>query len=138
MLTPTHHRAWIFIGIGAAGFALQLSVLHGLTAGFRVSPALATAVAVELALLHNFIWHERWTWADRTGSTQAAAWRRLLRFHGSNGLVSLAGNLILTPMAAAAGLPMLFANAIAVGACAAMNFVAADRLVFGAAGDAAS
>ena len=126
----------MFIGIGAAGFAVQLSVLQGLTAGLSVPPALATAVAVELALLHNFIWHERWTWADRTSSSRAAAWRRLLCFHGSNGIVSLTGNIVLTPIAAAAGLPVLLANALAVAACAAMNFVAADRLVFRVSGAA--
>ncbi len=25
----------------------------------------ATALAVEMAVLHNFFWHRRWTWADR-------------------------------------------------------------------------
>ena len=28
--------------------------------------ALATALAVEAALLHNFVWHQQVTWRDRT------------------------------------------------------------------------
>ena len=55
----------------------------------------ATALAVELAVLHNFVWHERFTWKDRAGGPWRAVVRRLLRFHAGNGLVSLLGNLAL-------------------------------------------
>jgi putative flippase GtrA len=57
---------------------------------------------------------------------------RLLRFHLSNGLVSIAGNLAL--MAWLCGewqVPTLAANGIAIVACSLVNFVLADRWVFG-------
>ena len=38
------------------------------------SPTRGHGLAVEAAILHNFLWHERWTWSDR-----AAAGRRLDR-----------------------------------------------------------
>ena len=58
-------RRWcVFNGIGLAGAAVQLAVLWMLLAA-RVHYLPATLLAVEAALLHNFLWHERWTWSDR-------------------------------------------------------------------------
>lgn len=90
----------------------------------------ATALAVEAAVLHNFVWHERWTWADRLGDNRTP-WARLARFHLVNGGVSLAGNLALMPLLVHfCGVPAVPANAVAVVACAAVNFAGADRFVF--------
>ena len=56
-------RRWcVFNGIGLAGAAVQLAVLWMLLAA-RVHYLPATILAVEAALLHNFLWHERWTWS---------------------------------------------------------------------------
>jgi len=122
-------RFWIFNAVGLLGFAVQLTVLALLLhAGAQY--LVATAVAVEAAVLHNFFWHERWTWADRRGSDGRL--RRLLRFQAVNGVVSLIGNLLLMRLLTGAlGLPPVAANVIAVAACAAINFAGSDRLVFG-------
>ena len=50
--------------MGLIGFALQLGVL-ALLLRLGLHYLAATALAVELAVLHNFAWHERWTWRDR-------------------------------------------------------------------------
>lgn len=118
-----------FNTVGVLGFAVQLAVLALLTRG-GVHYLAATAIAVEAALLHNFAWHERWTWRERASKGRARA-LRLARFHALNGVVSLAGNLLL--MAALVGaldVPPIPANAIAVTVCAMVNYFAADRLVF--------
>ena len=59
-------RVPAFVAVGAIGFLLQLGSLAFLTmvAGWPYGPA--TASAVQLAVIHNFLWHERWTWRDRT------------------------------------------------------------------------
>jgi putative flippase GtrA len=89
--------------------------------------ALATCLAVEAALLHNFAWHERWTWAGCTMGTPA---RRLARFHVSNGLTSIAGNAALTTMLVHAGAPLVLANLVAVLTCALLNYASAVLWVF--------
>ena len=53
-----------FNGVGAIGFALQLALL-ALLLRLGLHYLAATALAVELTILHNFAWHERWTWRDR-------------------------------------------------------------------------
>ena len=120
-------RAARFVGVGVGGFAIQGLVLYGLTAA-GLPYLLATAVAVEAAVLHNFLWHERWTWEDRPAHRRLARW---LRFNGSTALISIGGNVVL--MAIFAGwlrLPLLMANTLAVATLSVLNFVAADSLVF--------
>jgi putative flippase GtrA len=88
----------------------------------------ATALAVEASVLHNFIWHRRWTWADRPESSAALA---LLRFNGTNGATSLAGNLALMLLfVGLLKLNPLAANMITIGICSVVNFALADRFVF--------
>lgn len=118
-----------FNGVGVAGFALQLGLLAALLCA-GVHYLVATALAVEAAVLHNFAWHERWTWRDRpaTGRSRLA---RLWRFHALNGLVSLVGNVaLMRVLVGAFAMPAIPANLIAVLACSLVNYLASDRLVF--------
>jgi len=122
-------RFWRFNAVGVLGFAVQLGLL-ALLVRADVHYLVATAIAVEAAILHNFAWHERWTWADRSGERPSRL-AQLARFHVVNGGVSLAGNLALMPiLVRTAGLPIIAANVVAVLACAVVNFYGADRLVF--------
>ena len=118
-----------FNSVGVAGFALQIAVLAALLHG-GVHYLAATALAVECAILHNFLWHERWTWRDRPAAGRGRL-HRLWRFHALNGLVSLIGNVALMRLfVGTVGLPPIPANLLAVLACALVNYFASDRLVF--------
>lgn len=125
------NRVSAFVVVGAIGFAVQMGVLLWLSSILQWPYPVATAVAVEIAVLHNFAWHERWTWGDRAVTDGGMA-RRLLRFHLGTGLTSLVGNVVVT--AAAVELlhaPTLLANVCAVAATSLANFLVADRWVFG-------
>jgi putative flippase GtrA len=119
---------WIkFNVVGALGIGVQLGVLFVLMR-LRLNYLLATALAVEAAVLHNFLWHERFTWADR-GRNPAG--KRLLRFNCTTGAISIAGNLLLMSLLAGeAHLPTMLANAISIAACSLVNFLVSDRWVF--------
>jgi len=117
-----------FNAVGVLGFAVQLGVLALLIRG-GLHYLAATALAVEAAILHNFAWHQCWTWKDRAATVERR--RRLLRFHLVNGAVSMAGNLVLMPLLVGmVGLAVLPSNLIAVIVCALANFGGADRFVF--------
>ena len=122
---------WIkFNLVGAIGIGVQLAALWCLTA-LGVSYMVATASAVETAVLNNFLWHERFTWADRAGGRSREAAIRLLRFNLSNGAVSIGGNLLLMRLLVGeAHLQALVANLISIAACSLVNFVVSDRWVF--------
>jgi len=123
---------WIaFNFVGVMGFLVQMSTLFLLVhmAGVHYLPA--TALAVETALLHNFFWHEKWTWADRASASRKGWFRRLVYFHLANGLVSIVGNVLLMRFfVGTLEMHYLPANMIAIAMCAVLNFLAGDRLVF--------
>ena len=120
-----------FYTVGAAGIIVQLAALALFKSGLGFNYLLATSLAVEFALLHNFFWHERWTWGSRTLASRSGWIGRLLRFHLTNGVFSILGNMAF--MAILVGrlrVPYLAANVIAIALCSALNFLAADRFVF--------
>jgi len=124
-------RWLVFNLVGAIGVLLQLSVLALLTRGLNVHYLVATACAVEAAVLHNFAWHERWTWADRARGGMAAKMARLGRFHLTNGALSLAGNvLLMTLFVEKFCMSYAPANLLAIGICSCLSFFAGDRLVY--------
>jgi putative flippase GtrA len=121
-------RSLAFAAVGALGLGCQLAALHALVmAGAPV--AVASALAVAAAVVHNFLWHRQWTWRDREGAWPA----QLVRFAGLNGAISLAGNVVVTSALVSAGVPLVAANLAAVALCGLANFVLADRAVFLAA-----
>jgi dolichol-phosphate mannosyltransferase len=126
-------RHWLkFNLVGLLGFALQTAVLFLLThTAYSISYLAATAVAVELAVLNNFLWHQRWTWSDRPSPTKKETWRRLAKFNVTTGLVSLVGNLVLMSILVGRfGLAITSANLITVVACSFLSFFLADRIAF--------
>ena len=118
--------------VGLLGFTLQTAVLFLLThTAHSISYLAATAVAVELAVLNNFMWHQRWTWSDRPAQTRKETWRRLAKFNVTTVLVSLVGNLVLMSILVGRfGLPVTSANVITVAACSLLSFFLADRIAF--------
>lgn len=89
-------RRWrIFNLVGLVGFSVQLLTLFFLKSVAGLDYRVATACAVQIAVLHNFIWHEHLTWADVVRSFSGGVWSRLLCFHAANGFVSLFGNVAL-------------------------------------------
>jgi putative flippase GtrA len=120
-----------FAGVGAIGFAVQLALVALLAGGARLPTALATALAVELTVLHNFAWHECWTWRDRAHGAPDRLFMRLARFHAGTGIVSLAGNVAITVIVVEwFGVTTVVANACAVALLGILNFFVADRFVF--------
>lgn len=128
---PTARRWLIFNAVGAIGIVVQFATLAVLVSiiGFHYLPA--TFIAVEAAILHNFLWHERWTWADRAAQPGGNACARLMRFHLANGIISLLGNMLLmTLFVEHLSLHFMPANALAIAICSTLNFFAGDRFVY--------
>jgi putative flippase GtrA len=124
---------WLkFNAVGLLGFALQTSALFILThTALPIGYLAATAIAVELAVLNNFVWHQRWTWRDRPSASSWETLRRLATFNVTNGLVSIAGNLVfMSILVGRFRLPVAGANLLSVAACSILNFILADRIAF--------
>lgn len=126
--SPSGLVRWLkFNAVGAIGIGVQLAVLTALKSGLGLNYLLATALAVEATVLHNFLWHERFTWADRPAADRL---KRLLKFNLTTGLFSIGGNIVFTKLLVNAGVGYLPADATSIALCSIINFALNDRLVF--------
>jgi putative flippase GtrA len=121
---------WIrFNAGGFYGFLLQLLLLTLLSR--RLPLWSATAIAVEAAVLHNFVWHELFTWRERHVAEWESVFHRVMRFQIANGFVSLTGNVLITVfLRNRFHVPVIIANVTAIIACSIFNFVAGEWFVF--------
>jgi putative flippase GtrA len=132
-LTPRQARRMVrWAAVGALGFCLQVGVLTLLATRGGVPYPLATALAVGVAILHNFFWHERWTWGDR----RRGPWRErvecLGRFGGVSIAASVAGHVALMVVCVELlHLSLVAASLVSVAALSVVTFRVTDRVVFG-------
>ncbi len=52
--------------VGGIGIGVQFAALLLVKGVLHFNYLAATAIAVEAAVVHNFVWHEQFTWVDRT------------------------------------------------------------------------
>jgi len=117
--------------VGGIGVFVQLAALTLLRSVAHLDYLFATALAVETAVIHNFLWHERFTWRDRPSAHARASLRRFVKFNATNGAVSIVGNLLIM-RALVGGFQMNYvaANLVAVGVCSVANFLLSNWFVF--------
>lgn len=121
-----------FSTVGALGLCVKFGVLILMNSVFGLGYLWATTIAVETAILHNFVWHSLWTWKDRSADlTGREILARLVRLHLTSGAVAMATNLlVMRLLVGAAGMHYVLANALATVAASAVNFTLANWLVY--------
>ncbi len=74
-----------FIAVGLSGLVVDMSLLYLLTdaSTLALPLALGKLIAGESAIINNFFWNDRWTFADlvRTQISQRQKFRRFLKFN---------------------------------------------------------
>jgi putative flippase GtrA len=122
-----------FNAVGGIGIVVQLAALALLRSLLKLDYLLATGLAVEIAVIHNFLWHERFTWADRPAARPVQSLVRLVKFNASNGAVSIVGNLVLMRLLVGElEFNYVVSNLVAIVVCSLANFLLSDRFVFDA------
>jgi putative flippase GtrA len=118
--------------VGLLGIVTQLTTLTLLNHWFPHRYLLTSTFAVEFTLLHNFLWHLHYTWPQTSPHSTRDTLTQLLRFHLSNGLISLIGNFALMRVFVRSfHSPILIANGLAIACCGLANFFVAQQWVFG-------
>jgi putative flippase GtrA len=106
-----------FLVVGATGVAVNSLALLALHQRAHLPLAAASALAVELAIGHNFYWNNRWTFGRRDLTLH-----RFARFN----LASLGGLAITTAtlwlLAVGLGVQYLAANLVGIGLATGWNF----------------
>jgi len=130
-VTPLAVRWLKFNFVGAIGIAVQMGAFALAEGALGVYYLAATALAVETAVLHNFVWHERFTWKDKPRGSTRDVVVRLLKFHAGNGIVSILGNVALMRLLVGGmHLNRYLAQGLSIGSCALLNFAVSEWFVF--------
>lgn len=117
-----------FNAVGGLGIGVQLAVLSISAGIFHLHYLAATAIAVEAAVVHNYLWHQRFTWLDRPASR---GFVRFIKFNLTTGALSIAGNVVLMRVLVGIGkLNYMAANLLTIAVCSIANFLLSDRVVF--------
>jgi putative flippase GtrA len=120
-----------FFVTGVAGFVCQIATLAVLVSFFSMNYVIATIIAIELAIVFNYVCHEHWTWRDRPARNGGERVARLLKFHAMTALTSITGGVLITALLVESfDLAPVAANIISVLALGLLNFAGADTLVF--------
>ncbi len=130
-MTPLAVRWLKFNLVGALGIVVQMGAFALTFSALHLNYMVATGIAVETAVLHNFVWHERYTWKHlpRRGALDVV-WR-LLRFHAGNGAISILGNLALMRLfVGSLHIHHYVASGLAIALCSVLNFAASEWFVF--------
>lgn len=116
-------RSWVGYGmVGLAGALIDLTVFYGLVQGAGWRPLFALLVAIQTALLNNFVWNQNFTFRSRGAlDGQGGILRRLVRYEW----VCLPGaviNILLTLLLLSEGAGVLLAASCGVVAGGMYNF----------------
>jgi putative flippase GtrA len=116
-----------FAVVGAIGTAINVMVLYLLSRWAGMPLAAASALAVELAAVSNYLLNDSWTFAVRTPT-----FRRFARFNVAS-LMGLALNVFMVWLLARAGLYFLAADLVGIGAGFSLNYAFSVSWVWGKA-----
>jgi dolichol-phosphate mannosyltransferase len=103
--------------VGASGFVVNEGLLFALHGKAHLPLLLASAIAIECAIISNYLWNDRWTFGHPTPSLQ-----RFFRFNAVS-LVSLVVNASVLGLATSlTPLHYLAANLIGVAVAFGVNY----------------
>jgi putative flippase GtrA len=113
-----------FAGVGVTGVIINTSMLYVLSRWAGLPLAAASAVAVELAAISNYLLNDTWTFATRSPSL-----RRFAKFNTA-ALAGLVLNVLIVLLLTRLGLYLLVADLIGIAAAFAANYAFSVRWVW--------
>jgi putative flippase GtrA len=118
---------WIvkFVVVGGSGAVLNTAVLYMLYRWLQIPLVAASAVAVELAVVNNYLLNDRWTFAARSPRL-----RRFAKFNATS-LGGLAVNVLSVWFLARIGVHFIVANLAGIAAGFAVNLALSGTWVWG-------
>jgi len=116
-----------FAVVGASGAVLNTAVLYALYEWLRMPLLGASAVAVEIAVVSNFLLNDRWTFGARS-----PALRRFVKFNVSS-LAGVTVNVLAVRVFTGLGLHLVLANLVGIALGFAVNFALSSSWVWATA-----
>ncbi|WP_064456028.1 GtrA family protein [Streptomyces hygroscopicus] len=114
-----------FALVGGGGVLVNTVVLYALYHWAGLPLLAASSIAVELAVVHNYLLNDRWTFKVRNPSH-----RRFIKFNVSV-LGGLGVNVLIVWTLVRSGMHVLLANCLGITAAFAVNFASSTGWVWG-------
>ena len=132
-------RGWLRLGlralkfniVGWMGMPVNMGMLYLLkdVAGFPL--ILASVIAIETAIVHNYIWHRHWTWAHRNRGERPPFFKQLIAYNVATGLVDLVVNVsVLWVLTTFFGVYYLISNAAGMILGPLIKFWLNEKVIF--------
>jgi dolichol-phosphate mannosyltransferase len=123
-LKPRIARLAKFGIVGGSGVVVNVGILALCKEQLGIDYRIASLIAIECAIVNNFIWNFRWTWQERRGAGLGSGIAMFTRFNISSGLTALAVNWgLLVLLTEAFGLHYSISNLIGIAMGTVANFL---------------
>jgi len=126
---PGAGRFWKFALVGASGVVVNMALLWLLAVVAEAYHWTAWAIAVEGSIIWNYLLNRNLTWADRLG--KGRFWKEFGAYQGVACVALFANAAMFALMIEGLRLHVLSAGLVGTLGGILINFVGADRLVFG-------
>ena len=128
---PLIFRGGKFMVVGWMGMLVNTGCLYLLKGVWGLKLIPASLLAIEIAILHNFIWFRHWAWKDRLKASPVGFFRQLLTFNAAIGVVDLAANVsVLWSLTTFFRIHYLLANLAGMIAGPFIKFWLNEKLIF--------
>ncbi len=114
--------AWLGMGVNTACLYLFKGILH-----IKLIPA--SLMAIEIAIIHNFIWFRTWTWRDRPN--KPPFFQQLIKYNLATGAVDFLANVsVLWSLSTFLKIHYLLANILGMIAPPFIKFWLNEKFIF--------
>jgi len=114
-----------FSVVGFTGVLVNAGLLYLLTEKAGVLYLKSSLLAIECAIINNFLWNYFWTWGDRASTSKRHFFRALAKFNISSGIVAFFVNWgLLILLTEVFGIPYQYSNLMGIAVGTVVNFTA--------------
>jgi dolichol-phosphate mannosyltransferase len=114
--------------VGASGVVINLGVLYTLTDYFGIHYMVSGLIAIELSIINNFIWNDKWTFGG--GTFKHGLFLRLLGYHCTSSVSTLIQMLILAGLTFRFGMYYIYASCIGIFVAFVINYILNSKLTW--------
>jgi putative flippase GtrA len=125
-------RGGKFMLVAWLGMVVNTGYLYLFKGVLRIPIIPASMMAIEIAIIHNFIWYRQWAWKDRGGITGRPGFlRQLFAYNVATGVVDFTMNVsVLWALSTFLHVHYLIANILGMIAGPFIKFWINDRMIF--------
>jgi dolichol-phosphate mannosyltransferase len=116
--------------VGFSGVIVNMGVLYALTEWFGIYYLVSSVFAVELSIINNFIWNDRWTFVDTFGTHANPIRTRIIMYHVISAVGALANIVLIYILTSWFGVYYIHSNAIAIIGVFVINYLLNSRVTW--------